>query len=91
MPVAEPKPATHSHGAGESCSHCMVDPKRNRASLVAWIVAAVAVVFAIIVWFSKSGSFGSNFAGFGSFGLLALLVCPLMMGGMMWMMTRKGH
>ena len=84
---AEPHP---SH-RGADCPHCLVNPRRNRSSMVAWIVAAVAVLFAIVVYFSKSGGFASNFAGYGSLGLLALLACPLMMGGMMWMMMRKGH
>ena len=84
-------PEPHPGHTGPGCQHCVVDPRRNRSSLVAWIVAAVAVVFAIVVFLSKGGGFASNFAGYGSLGLLALLACPLMMGGMMWMMMRKGH
>ncbi|MHB1260452.1 MAG: hypothetical protein ACYC2H_01925 [Thermoplasmatota archaeon] len=67
-----------------------MDPKRNRSSLVAWIVAGVAVVFALVVFFARSGSWGSNLAGGGSLALLAILACPLMMGAMMLMM-RRGH
>ncbi len=86
--------ASPAHGeAGhdlQACMHCMVDPKRNKSSMVAWIVAAVAVVFALVVYFSRAGSLGSNLAGGGSLALLAILACPLMMGAMMLMM-RKGH
>lgn len=81
----------HKHADGEACAHCVVDPRRDRSSLVAWIVAAVAVVFAIVVYLSRAGSGASGFAAFGSFGILVLLACPLMMGAMMWMMKRKGH
>ncbi|MFA5943549.1 MAG: hypothetical protein WC876_03680 [Candidatus Thermoplasmatota archaeon] len=76
---------------GHSCSHCLVDPKRNKSSLVAWIVAGVAVAFALAVYFTKAGSFGNNLAGGGSIALLAILVCPLMMGVMMFFMMRKSH
>lgn len=75
----------------KTCTHCAVDPRRNKSSLVAWIVAAVAVLFAIIVFVSRSGGTAFAIGGYGSLGLLAILACPLMMGGMMWMMMRKGH
>jgi high-affinity Fe2+/Pb2+ permease len=81
----------HQHADGKTCAHCVVDPRRNRSSLVAWIVAAVAVTFAIVVYVSRAGSGASNFAAFGSLGVLMLLACPLIMGGMMWMMMRKNH
>ena len=68
----------------------MVDPRRNRSSLVAWTVAGVAVVFAIVVFVSRSGSTGSVIGGYGALGLLAILACPVMMGAMMLMM-RKNH
>lgn len=91
MKEAKASPAHGEEGHDrESCQHCMVDPKRNRSSLVAWIIAAAAVVFALIVYFSRAGSLGSNLAGVGSIALLAILACPLMMGAMMLMM-RKGH
>lgn len=86
---AGPAHGEPGHDMG-SCQHCLVDPKRNKSSLVAWIVAAVAVVFALVVYFSRSGSLGSNLAGGGSLALLAILACPLMMGAMMLMM-RKHH
>lgn len=81
----------HKHAEGETCAHCVADPRRNRSSLIAWIVAAVAVTFAIVVYFGRAGSGASNLAAFGSLGILMLLACPLMMGGMMWMMMRKNH
>ena len=74
----------------KKCMHCAVDPRRNKSSLVAWIVAAVAVVFAIVVFVSRSDSAAFNIGGYGALGLLAILACPLVMGGMMWMMMRKG-
>lgn len=88
-PKANPAHGEPGHDAG-ACQHCLVDPKRNKSSLVAWIVAAVAVVFALVVYFSRAGSLGSNLAGGGSLALLAILACPLMMGAMMLMM-RKHH
>ena len=86
---ANPAHGEPGHDAG-SCQHCLVDPKRNKSSLVAWIVAGVAVVFALVVYFSRAGSLGSNLAGGGSLALFAVLACPLMMGAMMLMM-RKHH
>ena len=82
----------HGHGThdGEACPHCAVDPRRNKSSLVAWIVAAVAVVFAIVVFVSRAGGTAFSIGGYGALGLLAILACPLMMGAMMLMM-RKGH
>lgn len=82
------KPAAHPGEAG--CPDCLVGPRRGRSSLVAWIVAAVAVVFAILVFVSRSGSTGSLVGGFGALGLLAILACPVVMGAMMLAM-RKGH
>ena len=79
----------HEHANGTRCAHCLVDPQRSKSSLVAWIVAAVAVVFALVVFFSRAGSAGSNVAGFGSLALLSVLVCPLVMGAMMFFMMRK--
>ncbi|HJQ93989.1 MAG TPA: hypothetical protein VJ874_06890 [Candidatus Thermoplasmatota archaeon] len=81
----------HKHAQGESCPHCAVDPRRNRSSLVAWIVAAAAVAFALIVFFSRAGSPGAYFGGLGAAALIGLLLCPLAMGGMMWMMMRQHH
>lgn len=82
--------SVHIQGHNETCAHCAVDPRRNRSSLIAWIVAAVAVVAALAVFFSRAGSAGSTLGGFSSFALLGILACPLMMGAMMLMM-RKGH
>lgn len=80
----------HQHGHDGTCAHCAVDPRRNRSSLVAWVVAAVAVVAALFVFFSRAESAGSTIGGFSSLALLGILACPLMMGAMMLMM-RKGH
>lgn len=76
----------HEHA---SCPHCLVNPKQSRSSLVAWIVAAAAVGFALLVWFSKSGSLAESAGGFASLSLLALLLCPLVMGAMMFFMMRR--
>ena len=88
MDQNQPSHAQGSHDG--TCEHCLVNPRKNTSSLVAWIVAAVAVVFALVVYFSRPGSLGGNLAGGGSLALLAILACPLMMGAMMLMM-RKGH
>jgi hypothetical protein len=80
----------HQHEEGDRaahCQHCLVHPSRSQSSLVAWIVAAVAVAFALIVFFSRSG--WGIAAGYGSFALLGVLVCPLVMGAMMFFMMRK--
>lgn len=57
---------------------------------MAWIVAAVAVVFALAVFFSRPGGTAFSIGGYGALALLAILACPIMMGAMMLMM-RKGH
>lgn len=82
-----PAPHAHEH---ESCPNCLINPSRSRSSLVAWIVAAAAVGFALLVWFSRSGSLAANAGGFGALSLMAILVCPLVMGAMMFFMMRKG-
>ncbi len=90
MEAVKTKPGHGQEGHDmQSCGHCVVDPKRNKSSLVAWIVAGVAVVFAIVVYFSRAGSLGSNLAGGGSLALLAVLACPLIMGAMMFMMGKR--
>ena len=84
-------PTPHAHEPNDgSCPHCAVDPRRNRSSLVAWIVAAVAVLFAILVFVSRSDGAAFSLGGYGALGILAILACPIMMGAMMLMM-RKGH
>lgn len=78
------------HTGAADCPHCLVNPRRSRSSLVAWLVALVAVAFALVVYFSRPGGVAGAFAGSGSLLLLALLLCPLTMGAMM-LMNRKGH
>lgn len=86
--MAQTDPSGHVHN-DDSCAHCLVDPKSSKSSLIAWIVAAIAVLFALLAWFSKSGSFASAAGGYGALGLLVVLACPVTMGAMMWFMMRK--
>jgi hypothetical protein len=83
-------PSGHQHPDGQTCPDCLVDPRRNKSSLIAWIVAAVAVAFAILVYVSRAGSAGFNLGAYGALGIVMILACPLMMGAMMWMMMRHG-
>lgn len=69
----------------------MVHPNRPGSAKIAWAVAAVAVALLLMVVFLKLGPTGNLAAGFGGVALLGLIACPLIMGGMMWMMMRKGH
>lgn len=84
--AAHEPPRADAHG--DACGHCLVDPKRNKSSKVAWIVASVAVALALLVFFSKAGGLGSAVGGYGSAVLLGTLVCPLTMGAMMFFMMR---
>ena len=81
-------PAT-AHTGRPDCPHCLADPRRSRSELVAWCVAAVAVVLLAVVFFYGLGSAPATWAAAGGFGLVGVLLCPLVMGGMMWMMMRK--
>lgn len=81
---------THPGHTGSDCPTCMVDPRRNRSSLVAWIVAAGAIAVALVTYFSRAGSTSFNLGGYSAIALMAILACPVMMGAMMLMM-RKGH
>lgn len=85
-----PAASAAEHTGAADCAHCLVNPRRNRSSLMAWLVALVAVAFAVVVYFSRAGGAAGTFAGSGSLVLLALLLCPLTMGAMM-LMNRKGH
>ena len=92
-PAASPSSPSggHVHEAGEPCPQCLVDPKRSRSSLVAWIIAAVAVAVALVAVLARPGSLGFDIAGVSAVGLLVVLLCPLMMGAMMFMMMRSHH
>lgn len=92
MTERAPNPAPHTHADGSTCAHCLVPPPTNRSAKIAWTVAGVAVALLLIVFFMGANSAGGTLlAGAGGLGLLALLACPLMMGAMMWSMTKKQH
>lgn len=79
--------ATHAAGA-VNCPQCAAAPA-SRSAKVAWGVAAVAVALLVGVFLYGAASRGGLLlAGGGGLVLLALVACPLTMGGMMWMMMR---
>lgn len=82
-------PAQHTDGA--HCEHCLVPAPTNRSALIAWIVAGIAVTLLIIVYFLGIGSTRGTLVAGAGFALAGMLLCPLVMGGMMWLMMRKGH
>ena len=86
-----PKHAPQTHADGTTCEDCLVPAPTNRSARIAWTVAAVAVALLIVVFFLGVGSAPSTFLAAGGFGLLGLLLCPVLMGGMMWMMMRNKH
>lgn len=89
-----PTPAKHDpqmHAEGATCDHCLVPAPTNRSAKIAWIVAGVAVTLLIVVFFLGVGSTPSTLVAASGFGLVGVLLCPLVMGGMMWFMMRKKH
>lgn len=73
------------------CPQCLANPSRPGSAKVAWTIAVIAVLLLVGVFFyGASSRTGTLFAG-GGLVLVALLACPLIMGGMMLMMGRKGH
>ncbi|MGH2625661.1 MAG: hypothetical protein ACRDHY_03295 [Anaerolineales bacterium] len=91
MAQHEAHDAHHSHGNAEACPHCLADPRRPGSAKVAWAIAGIAVAALLVVLFLGIGSSGGNIVAFTALPLLAVLACPLVMGGMMWMMMRKQH
>ena len=82
----------HAHTTPQDgCPDCLISPTRSRSELIAWSVAGVAVLLLIAVFFLGVGSNASTWIAAGGFGFLGLLLCPIVMGGMMWMMMKKGH
>lgn len=73
------------------CPACLVKPNASKSARVAWAVAVTALLLLVAVLFLRPGSTGGTLAGAGGLILLGTLLCPLVMGGMMWFMMRKGH
>lgn len=85
----EPTEGPHKHAhPHRDCPACLVPQKWTRGAKFAWTIAGVALVLLAIVFFAGIGSPGATWAGLGGVTILALVACPLMMGLMMWMMTR---
>lgn len=91
MADSPPPPHEHGHAAQADCPQCLASPNRPGSAKVAWTVAAIAVLLLVGVFFYGASSRGGLILGAGGLGLLAIIACPLVMGGMMWMMMRKGH
>ena len=87
----EPPPHEHTGPADVDCPGCLVKPKMARSAKYAWTVAGIAVTLLVIVLFLGLQSRGGIFVAGGGLFLIMMLACPLMMGGMMWMMMRTGH
>lgn len=94
-PMAAQMPAStegtpHEHGAHQhaDCPQCLMSPTRPGTKLP-WAIAAIAVALLLGVLFLGVGSAGATTLSFAAIPLLGVLVCPLVMGGMMWVMMRK--
>ncbi len=85
MPDPTP-PHTDTH---DDCAACLVRPGRSRSEAIAWVIALLAVGLLVAVFFLGVGTSASTLLASGGFLLLATLLCPIVMGGMMWMMMRK--
>ncbi|MBI2077118.1 MAG: hypothetical protein HYT80_01925 [Euryarchaeota archaeon] len=72
------------------CPHCLVRPSMARSAKFAWAVTAIATGALVVVLFLGFQSRGGLFVAGGGLFLVMMLACPLVMGGMMWMMMR-GH
>ena len=68
----------------------MVSSGKSGSAKVAWAIAVTAVLLLVGVFILGVGSAGGTALAVAGVPLLAVLVCPLVMGGMMWMMMRKG-
>lgn len=66
-------------------------PAASRSAKVGWFVAAVALVLLVAVLVLRSGTATWTLAGGGGLLVLALLLCPLVMGATMFFMMRGGH
>lgn len=73
------------------CPACLVKPGASSSSKVAWGVAVVALLLLAGVLFFGANSTGGAVLGAGGLVLLAVLICPLAMGAMMFFMMRKSH
>jgi uncharacterized integral membrane protein len=82
---------THKGHPMADCPLCVVKTPRTRSEKVAWAIASIAVVLLLLVLVVGVGSAPGNLLAFAAVPLLAVLVCPIVMGAMMWMMMRKGH
>jgi predicted phage tail protein len=94
MTMTHDAPAKHdprTHVDRSVCDHCLVPAPTDRSAKVAWTVAAIAVGLLIVVFFLGVGSAPGTLVAGSGFALVGMLLCPLVMGGMMWMMMRKGH
>lgn len=85
------KHGAHTHADGATCDQCLVPAPTNRSAKIAWTVAAIAIALLIVVFFLGVGSWPSTLVAAGGFGLLGALLCPVVMGGMMWFMMRKNR
>ncbi len=85
------KPGEHVSGHMPVCPQCAMSPAKPGSAKVAWAVAGVAAILLLVVVFLKLGPSGNFAVGLSGLALLSIVACPLMMGGMMWMMMRKGH
>lgn len=52
-------------------------------------MAGVALALLSVVFLASAGSLPATLAAGGGLLLVGTLLCPLVMGGMMWMMMRK--
>lgn len=92
--MTTPEAAMHDRGThpdNATCEHCLVPAPTNRSAKIAWTVASIAIALLILVFFLGVGSNPSTLLAAGGFGLLGMILCPIVMGGMMWVMMRKKH
>lgn len=85
MEEVRPSPGVHEHA---HCPQCAATSQAARTRL--WLVGGLAALLFVVAIYFGLQSTGGAIAGLGGAFLLGSLLCPLVMGAMMFFMMRKG-